>query len=138
MTAAQALADALLVLQDRGEKKGKLVNMEGLPAHTVVPLAGPDLPDGPTTGSIVVRMRRRPPHKQLDSYGPRLHEAEGHALCACRLHGLPRARRHGARPDLPAESEDGYADVGEPLILLARGVSARHPRCSTVLGGRTA
>lgn len=110
--------------------KGKTVETEELQAYAPVALAGlDDLPDTIMTRSIVVRMRRRAPHEQVDSYRRRVHEPDGHALrdrlaaWATSVHD----RLDGAWPHLPDGIEDRNADVWEPLLAIADAAGGHWP-----------
>lgn len=118
--------------------KGKAVEVEELPAYAAVALAGlDDLPATLMSRCIVVRMRRRAPHEQVEAYRRRAHEAEGHAL-RDRLDawvGQVWAQIDDAWPKLPDRIEDRDADVWEPLLALADAAGGHWPdtaRCSAV------
>lgn len=61
--------------------KGKTIETVKFPAYCAIALAGlGQLPDTILTRSIVIRMRRRAPHEQVEPYRLRTHEPEGHRL----------------------------------------------------------
>lgn len=111
--------------------KGKTVETEDLPAFAAVALAGlGDLPDTVMTRAVVVRMRRRAPHEQIEPYRRRVHGAEGEDLRALLAEwvGSVRDQLEGAWPDLPPGIVDRAADVWEPLLAVAVAAGGAWPR----------
>ncbi len=87
-----------------------------------VALAGiGDLPDTIMTRSIVIRMRRRASHEQVEQYRVRLHESEGHELCdrLAQWAASAGAAAGIAWPVLPDGVVDRRAEAWEPLIAVA-------------------
>jgi len=102
--------------------KGKLIETEEIPAYCAVALAGiGELPDTLISRAVVIRMRRRGPDEQLDSFRLRIHRPEGQTL-RDRIDAWagPVGRWIGtAYPDMPPGIEDRDADVWEPLLAVA-------------------
>jgi hypothetical protein len=88
-----------------------------------------DLPDTVMSRSIIIRMRRRAPNEQIESYRPRAHQGAGHAL---RERLAAWASRVGtsagaAWPDMPEGVVDRPAEVWEPLIAVADAAGGSWP-----------
>jgi len=115
--------------------KGKSVEVEELPAFAAVALAGlDDLPDTISSRSIVVHMRRRAPHEQVDAFRRRLHEDAGHQL-RDRLSDWATSQQSALAdvwPDLPPGIEDRNADVWEPLLAIADAAGGHWPESARV------
>lgn len=111
--------------------KGKIVETEEIPAYCAVALAGlGGLPDTLLSRSVVVRMRRRAPHEQVEQFRRRLHAGEGQEL----LERLDQwafdaaVRIDGVWPDMPAGIEDRDADVWEALLAVADDAGGDWPQ----------
>ncbi len=102
--------------------RGKTVETEEVEAFCAVAMAGLGfVPDTVQSRSIMIRMRRRGPGEQVESFRRRLHEAEGFKLrdaCAAWAEHN-EATLAGCYPDMPPEIRDRDADVWEPLIAIA-------------------
>lgn len=92
-------------------------------AYAAVALAGIGniLPDTILTRSIVVKMRKRLPGQQVESYRRRDHKPLGEALRVELAAWADQVRDDAARyrPVLPAGIADRDADVWEPLLIVA-------------------
>lgn len=102
--------------------RGKNVETEELPAYCAVGIAGlNDVPDTISTRSIIVRMRRRAPHEQVEAFRHRLHEPEGHRIREALAAWIEpfTAQLREAWPQMPAEIKDREADCWEPLFAVA-------------------
>lgn len=110
--------------------RGKTVEVEELPAFAACALAGlDDLPDTIMSRSIVVRMRRRAPDEQVESYRRRVHAEDGHTLRdrVAEWAGSVWEQLDGAWPTLPPGIEDRNADVWEPLLAIAEAAGGDWP-----------
>jgi len=108
--------------------KGKTVETEEIPAYSAVALAGLGwLPDTVLSRSVVVRMRRRKPGEQVESWRQRIHIAEGERIRSA-IEIWARTIEDITWPDLPAGIEDRDADVWEPLIAVADIVGGEWPK----------
>jgi hypothetical protein len=109
--------------------KGKTVTTEELPAFCAVAMAGiGNLPDTILTRSVIVRMRRRAPHEQVEPYRRRLHAPEGHKL-RDRLTAWARVVRPRLNlfPAMPDGITDRPADVWESLLCVADAAGSDWP-----------
>lgn len=110
--------------------KGKIVTTEEIPAYSAVALAGlGNLPDTILTRSVVIKMRRRAPHEQVEPFRRRLHVAEGHELRdrLAAWAGVVSETIADAWPDMPAGIEDRDADVWESLLAVADAAGGDWP-----------
>lgn len=108
--------------------RGKEVFTEELPAYCAVALAGlGDLPDTILTRSVIIRMKRRAPHEQVEPYRRRIHSPEGHRLRDQIAAWCEQVADRIEWPDLPPEIEDRNADVWEPLIAIADAIGEEWP-----------
>jgi hypothetical protein len=107
--------------------KGKTIETVKFPAYCAVALAGlGQLPDTILTRSIVIRMRRRAPHEQVEPYRLRTHEPEGYRL-RDRLQDWAEQIRPSlvTNPTMPDGVSDRNADVWEPLIAVGSALFDR-------------
>ncbi len=115
--------------------KGKVIETEELPAYCAVALAGlGNLPDTILSRSVIIRMRRRAPHEQVEPYRRRVHAPLGHALrdrLALWCDGI-RDILDGMYPLMPAEVTDRAADVWEPLLMVAEAAGESWPERARV------
>jgi hypothetical protein len=115
--------------------KGKTVETEEIPAYCAVALAGlGGLPDTILSRSVVIRMRRRAPMEQVESYRRRVHRPEGEALRE-RLERWARVVIDSATahwPELPDGIKDRDADVWEPLLTVAEAAGGDWPERARV------
>jgi uncharacterized protein DUF3631 len=114
--------------------KGKTVETVKFPAYCAVALAGlGQLPDTILTRSIVIRMRRRAPHEQVEPYRLRTHEPEGHRL-RDRLQDWAEQIRPSllTNPSMPDGVSDRNADVWEPLLAVADAAGGLWPERARV------
>jgi hypothetical protein len=128
----------LRALLNAGYKRGASVPRCVGPKHEVVhfdvfaaaALAGlGDLPDTIMTRSVIIRMRRRAPHEEVEPFRTRTHEPEGFLLRE-RLAGWAAvaARAIGESwPELPDGIVDRPAEVWEPLIAVADAAGGHWP-----------
>jgi hypothetical protein len=110
--------------------RGKTVDYEELPAFAAVALGGlGDLPDTVMTRSVVVRMRRRAPHEQVEPFRRRQHAFEAEMLRESLAEWVESVRDEleGAWPDLPDGITDRAADVWEPLLAVADAAGGDWP-----------
>jgi Protein of unknown function (DUF3631) len=99
-------------------------------AFSAVALAGLGwLPDTILTRSVIVRMRRRGPDEKIMAFRRRVHAPEGHKLRDRLAAWAAQVVKEmtDARPDMPPGIEDRNADVWEPLLAIADGVSEGWP-----------
>lgn len=115
--------------------RGKTVETEEIPAYCAVALAGlDDLPDTLRTRSVIVRMRRRAPHEQVEAYRRRLQAPAGHAL-RDRLADWAASIADDMAdtwPMMPAGIEDRNADIWEPLLAVADAAGGHWPERARV------
>lgn len=115
--------------------RGKEVTVEDYPCYAAVSLSGlDDLPDTIMTRAVVVRMRRRAPHEQVEPFRHRLHSAPGHDLrerLAAWVASVADELRD-AWPDMPDGIVDRPADVWEPLLALADAAGGDWPERARV------
>lgn len=115
--------------------RGKIVETEEIPAYCAVALAGiGGLPDTIASRAVVIKMRRRAPNEQVESYRRRIHEPDGVAL-RNRLAAWAATtieRIAGTWPVMPQGIEDRNADVWEPLIAVADAAGGEWPERARV------
>ena len=107
------------------------VETEELPAYCAVALAGLDrrLPDTITSRSIIIVLRRRAPHEQVEPFRRRMVEPEGHLLrdgLAAWTNTIPTPAS-GNYPVMPAGVTDRDADCWEALIAIADAAGGDWP-----------
>ncbi len=111
--------------------QGKIIVTEELPAYCAVALAGlGNLPGTILTRSIVVRMRRRAPGEEVDSYRRRLHADDGNRIRDDL--NTWTTRTTFALLDMPDGIEDRDADVWEPLLAIADAAGGDWPQKARV------
>lgn len=99
---------------------GKQVVIETFPSFAAVCIAGlDDLPDTIMTRSLVIRMQRRAPGEQVESFRRRLIEPIGRVLRGEIKTWSKTLDLSESFPDLPAGVEDRNADCWEPLVAIA-------------------
>ena len=114
---------------------GTAQRVQAFPAYSAVALAGiGDLPDTILSRAIILRMRRRAPHEQVEPFRLRDHRGAGEELreqlAGWAATALPRMA--DARPDLPPGIADRQADVWEPLIAIADAAGEGWPDAARV------
>jgi hypothetical protein len=115
--------------------RGKTVETEEIPAYCAVALAGlDDLPDTLMSRSVLIRMRRRAPHEQVQAYRRRVHSPEGFALRdrISAWAAMVADDLTDAWPKMPAGIEDRNADVWEPLLAVADAAGGDWPERARV------
>jgi hypothetical protein len=114
---------------------GTAQKVHAFPAYCAVALAGlGDLPDTILSRAIILRMRRRAPHEQIEPFRLRDHRTSGEEL-RDQLASWARTvvrQLADARPALPTGIADRQADVWEPLIAIADAAGGRWPTDSRV------
>lgn len=114
----------------RGEVSGKTVGVVEFPAFAACALAGiGDLPDTILDRSIIIAMKRRALHEQIEAFRERLVRPQADALRE-RLEAwaeLHLAELQAAWPEMPDGIVDRAADVWEPLIAIADAVGGEWP-----------
>ena len=95
-----------------------------------------DLPPTLMSRSVVVRMRRRAPHEEIESFRHRLHSAEGHAL-RDELARWATTIPAGAWPEMPDEIQDRDADLWEALLIVADAAGGDWPKRARCAGVTT-
>lgn len=99
---------------------GRKVVIETFPSFAAVCIAGlDDLPDTIMTRSVVIRMQRRAPGEQVESFRRRLIEPVGHLLREQISTWASTLNLSESFPDLPVGVEDRNADCWEPLVAIA-------------------
>lgn len=101
---------------------------EEISAYAALALGGlGDLPDTIMTRSVVIRMQRRAPHQQIESFRFKKHTAEAQVHHDALVHWTQSISSEidGADPDMPLE--DRPADVWLPLIALADAAGGDWP-----------
>src|SRR5215203_2356986 len=100
--------------------RGKTVMTEELPAYCAVALAGlNDLPETISTRAVIIRMKRRAPHEQVEPWRLRINGPQARQI-ADKLASWSTSSAHLlAWPEMPSGIEDRNADVWEPLIAVA-------------------
>jgi phage/plasmid primase-like uncharacterized protein len=101
--------------------KGKTIETEELPAFCAVAMAGlGHLPDTILTRSVIIKMRRRAPGEDVESYRRRVHASEGYLLrdrlAAWAVQIRPTLNTY---PIMPDGITDRNADVWESLLSVA-------------------
>jgi phage/plasmid primase-like uncharacterized protein len=101
--------------------KGKTIETEELPAFCAVAMAGlGHLPDTILTRSVIIKMRRRAPGEDVESYRRRVHASEGYQLrdrlAAWAVQIRPTLNTY---PIMPDGITDRNADVWESLLSVA-------------------
>ncbi|WP_392754757.1 DUF3631 domain-containing protein [Streptomyces sp. LN590] len=110
---------------------GSNQQVQEFPSFCAVAVAGlGTLPDTILSRSVIVRMRRRAPNEQVDSFRQRHHEGIGHALRdrLAEWADSVREKVDGAFPEMPEEVTDRPADVWEPLLAVADAASGDWPQ----------
>jgi len=114
---------------------GKIIKTEEIPAYCAVALAGLGrLPDTILSRSIVIHMRRRAPHEQVDAYRRRVHARQGEVIkqrLAQWALGVADALQD-AWPEMPDGIEDRNADLWEPLLAIADAAGGEWPEIARV------
>lgn len=128
----------LRALLNVGYRNGATIPRCVGPQHTVEHFSvyGPaamaglgDLPETLISRSVLIRMRRRAPHEQIEPYRARLHEHQGHDL-RDRLAEWAAAVGPDAGeawPELPDGIVDRLAEIWEPLIAIADAAGGEWP-----------
>ena len=110
--------------------RGKIIETEELPAYCAVALAGlGNLPDTILSRCVVIRMRRRAPTETVEPYRRRVHAPQGNAL-RDRLAGWAASigkRITDVIPVMPDGVQDRYADMWEPLLIVADAAGGDWP-----------
>ncbi|MEW9837752.1 DUF3631 domain-containing protein [Mesorhizobium marinum] len=115
--------------------RGKIVETEEIPAFCAIAMAGlGDLPDTILTRSVIVRMRKRAPHEQVEPYRRRVHEPEGSLLrdAIAEWAMSVENRLKDAWPNMPESIRDRDADVWEPLLAVADAAGGDWPQRARV------
>ncbi|WP_431781569.1 DUF3631 domain-containing protein [Streptomyces chumphonensis] len=88
------------------------------------------LPDTILTRSVIIRMRKRAPNEDVESYRLRTHEPQGHALRDQLAAWADQVRDQvdGAWPAMPEGITDRPADVWEPLLAVADAAGGHWPQ----------
>jgi hypothetical protein len=110
---------------------GKGVTVKEFPAFAPVALAGiGDLPDTIIDRAVVIAMRRRAPHEQVEPFRHRIAERTLRPLGeAFTIWGEIHADRLAdIWPDLPDGITDRAADVWEPLLIIAQDAKDDWPQ----------
>lgn len=130
--------EELRALLNVGYRNGATIPRCVGPQHTVehfsvfapAALAGlGDLPETLMSRAIVIRMRRRAPHEQIEPYRARLHEHQGHAV-RDRLAEWAAAVGPDAGeswPEMPDGIVDRLAEIWEPLIAIGDAAGGEWP-----------
>lgn len=109
--------------------KGKTIETEELPAFCAVAMAGlGHLPDTILTRSVIIKMRRRAPGEDVESYRRRVHASEGYQLrdrlAIWATHVRPTLNTY---PTMPDGITDRNADVWESLLSVADAMGEPWP-----------
>jgi Protein of unknown function (DUF3631) len=110
---------------------GKKVETEELNAFAPVAVAGlRALPDTLASRAIFVRMKRRAPDEEIESFRHRYHPAEAKPIKEALIEWCEEIEGSiiGAEPDLPEGIEDRAADIWEPLISIADAAGDDWPK----------
>jgi hypothetical protein len=113
--------------------EGTRQEVAAFPAYAAVALAGlGKLPDTILTRAVVIRMRRRAPHEDVEPYRARIHEPEGKKFGQQLGDWAASAaeRMEGSWPDMPPGVTDRPADVWEPLLAIADAAGGTWPDCA--------
>jgi hypothetical protein len=100
------------------------------PAYAAVALAGlGNLPDTILTRSVIIRMRRRAPHEQVEPFRARIHEPMGWKIRAMLADWVATRSEHltDQWPHMPPGITDRPADVWEPLLAIADAAGGDWP-----------
>jgi hypothetical protein len=114
----------------RGEVSGKTVAVVEFPAFAACALAGiGDLPDTILDRSVIVSMKKRAPHEQIEPFRERLVRPNAEALRErlAEWAGFNCDELRDAWPEMPDGIVDRAADVWEPLIAIADCAGAHWP-----------
>jgi hypothetical protein len=104
---------------------GSVQRVVEFPAFAAVAVAGlHDVPDTIASRSIMVRMRRRGPGEVVEPYRLRHHEPQGLTIGEALAEALTSVEL-ADDPLMPEGVVDRPADVWEPLLAIAQGVSER-------------
>src|SRR5207249_555475 len=109
--------------------KGKQIETEELPAFCAVALAGlGNLPDTILSRSVIIKMRRRAPGEEVESYRRRIHAPEGYQL-RDRLTAWSTQIREtlDTYPVMPDGITDRNADLWEALLAVADAAGGSWP-----------
>ena len=107
---------------------GKKVEVEEIEAFSAVALAGlGDLPDTILTRSVIIKMRRRAPHEQVEPYRRRVHGGEGEDIRDLLAQWAADVDLADAIPDMPTGIVDRDADVWEALLAVADAAGGDWP-----------
>ena len=126
----------------RCTSNGKKMEPEEFDSFAPVAVAGlRDLPDTLASRCIFIRMKRRAPDEQVESFRIRYHAPEAKAIKEaleqwCAAHDVT-----GAEPTLPDGIQDRAADCWEPLLAIADKAGSDWPvraRTAVYLTSRTA
>ncbi|MCZ7417578.1 DUF3631 domain-containing protein [Streptomyces sp. WMMC897] len=87
------------------------------------------LPDTILSRSVIIRMRKRAPNEDVESYRLRSHEPQGHALRDRLAAWADQVRDQvdGVWPTMPEGITDRPADVWEPLLAVADAAGGHWP-----------
>src|SRR5829696_8187903 len=109
--------------------RGKTVMTEELPAYCAVALAGlNDLPETISTRAVIIRMKRRAPHEQVEPWRLRINGPQARQI-ADKLASWSTSSAHMLTwTEMPSGIEDRNADVWEPLIAVADLAGGDWPR----------
>ena len=113
---------------------GKKIETEEFPAFCAVAMAGlGNLPDSILSRSIIIRMRRRAPHEQVEPYRRKIHGKIGNAI---RGQIVTWVGQIGGTiktdPSMPKEIVDRNADVWEALLAVADAAGGDWPKRARV------
>jgi hypothetical protein len=113
--------------------RGKVVELEELPAYCAVAVAGiGDLPDTIITRSVVIAMRKRSLAESIEPYRPRLHAGQGNNLRDLLSLWAGNQTFGSPWPIMPESVTDRNADVWEPLISIADAAGGEWPQRARV------
>lgn len=119
----------------RAAVRGKEVVLESFSTFAPIALAGlGDLPDTVMTRSVIIRMRRRAPHENVEAYRERT-EGPGLANLRRRMErwaGQVAPRIGKPWPELPKGIVDRDADIWEPLIAVADAAGGHWPETARI------
>lgn len=110
--------------------RGKQVFTEEIPAYCAVALAGlGGLPDTILSRCVIVRMRRRAPGEQVQSFRRRAEESQGHAIRDRLAKWASETAKSvtGVWPEMPQGIQDRDADVWESLLAIADAAGGPWP-----------
>lgn len=114
--------------------KGKIIETEELPAFCAVALAGlGNLPDTILSRSVIIKMRRRAPGEEVESYRRRVHAPEGYQLRDRLADWADQIRNSiNTYPVMPEGITDRNADVWESLLSVADAAGGPWPERARV------